>query len=126
MAMRLVFVKELARMKRLFRGLAGAGVSLCLLAGCAADPAVKSWWTLREADLRQFQPAKTTKAEVRAALGRPELEMAFPRQGEEVWDFRYMDGATFMLAWVYFDARGLYKYYTSQPDPARYNADGFN
>ena len=111
-------------MNRLLKGVATVVVSLCLLAGCAVDPAVKPWWTLREADLRQFLPGKTTKAEVRTALGRPGLEMTFPRQGEEVWDYRYPDGAMHMLASVYFDARGVYKYYAAQPDPAQYNTDG--
>lgn len=111
-------------MNRLLKGVSTVAVSLYLLAGCAVDPAMKPWWTLREADLRQLQPGKTSKAEVRTALGRPGLEMTFPRQGEEVWDYRYPDGAMHMLAWVYFDARGVYKYYTTQPDPAQYNADG--
>ena len=111
-------------MNRLLKCVSTVAVSLCLLAGCASDPAVKPWWTLREADLRQFQPGKTTKADVRKAMGRAELEMTFARQGEEVWDYRYPDGAMYMLAWVYFDSRGVYKYYTTQPDPAQYNADG--
>ena len=111
-------------MNRLLKGVSTVAVSLCLLVGCAVDPAVKPWWTLRETDLRQLQPGKTTKAEVRTALGRPGLEMTFPRQGEEVWDYRYLDGSMYMLAWVYFDARGVYKYYTAQPDPAQYNSDG--
>lgn len=99
-------------------------VSLCLLAGCAADPSIKPWWTLTETDLRQLQPGKTTAAEVRTALGKPGLTMTFPRQAEEVWDYRYLNGAMFMLAWVYFDSRGVYKYYSAQPDPAQYNTDG--
>lgn len=111
-------------MNRLLKGVSTVAVSLYLLAGCAVDPAMKPWWTLREADLRQLQPGKTTKAEVRMALGGPVLDMTFPRQGEEVWDYRYLDGAMYMLAWVYFDARGVYKYYTAQPDPAQYNSDG--
>ncbi len=110
-------------MNALLKGVSTVAASLCLLAGCAADPTVKPWWTLRESDFLRFQPGKTTKADVRAALGRPGLEMTFPRLGEEVWDYRYPDGAMYMLAWVYFDSRGVYKYYTSQPDPAQYNAD---
>ncbi len=111
-------------MNRLLKGVSTGVVSLCLLAGCAVDPAVKPWWTLRETDLRQFQPGKTTKAEVSTALGRPLLEMTFPRQGEEVWDYRFADGARIMLAWVYFDGRGVFKHYTAQLDPAYLNADG--
>lgn len=111
-------------MNRLLKGVSTFVLLVWLLAGCAADPATKTWWTLREADFRQFQPGKTTKADVRTALGKAGLEMTFPRQGEEVWDYRYLDGTMYMLAWVYFDARGVYKYYTAQPDPAYYNADG--
>ena len=111
-------------MNRLLKGISTVAVSLCLLGGCAADPAVKPWWTLREADFRQLQPGKTTKAEVRAALGRPVLEMTVPRLGEEVWDYRYLNTAMHMLVWVYFDTQGVYKYYTAQPDPAQYNSDG--
>ena len=105
-------------MNRMLTRVATVAVWLCLLAGCAGDPAVKPWWTIREADFRQFQPGKATKADVRMALGTANLEMTFPRQGEEVWDYRYPDGAMRMLAWVYFDSQGVYKYYTSQPDPA--------
>ena len=111
-------------MNRLLKGVLTVAASLCLLGGCAVDPARKPWWTLQEAELRQLQPGKTTKAEVRAALGTPGLEMTFARQGEEVWDYRFLNSAMYMLAWVYFDARGLYKYYTAQPDPAQYNSDG--
>lgn len=111
-------------MKQLLKGLSTIVVSVWLLGGCAADPAVKPWWTVQEADLRQLQPGKTTKAAVRTALGRPALEMAFPRQGEEVWDYRFADGAQIMLAWVYFDAQGVFKRYTAQPDPAYKNSDG--
>lgn len=103
-----------------------ATVSLCLLAGCALDPAVKPWWTLREANFLQLQPGKVSKAEVRTALGGALAEMTFPHQGEEVWDYRYPDGAMVMLAWVYFDARGVYKYYTAQPDPAFIYGEGNN
>jgi hypothetical protein len=111
-------------MVQVLKGLAAIAVSLCILAGCALDPAVKPWWTLREANFLQLQPGKMNKAEVRTALGRALAEVAFPRQGEEVWDYRYPDGAMVMLAWVYFDARGVYKFYTSQPDPAFIYAEG--
>jgi outer membrane protein assembly factor BamE (lipoprotein component of BamABCDE complex) len=111
-------------MNRLLKGLSTVAVAVGLLAGCAADTAVKPWWTLQETDLRQLQPGKTTKAAVRTALGTPTFETTFARQGEEVWDYRFADGARIMMAWVYFDARGVYKYYTAQPDPAYYNTDG--
>ena len=108
-------------MNRLLKRVSTFAVWLCFLAGCAGDPAVKPWWTLREAVFRQLQPGRATKADVRTALGKADLETTFPRQGEEVWDYRYLDGVMHMLAWVYFDAQGGYKYYTSQPDPAYHN-----
>lgn len=99
-------------------------VSLLLLGGCATDATLKPWWTLREANFVQLQAGKMTKADVRTALGRPLSEVVFPRQQEEVWDYRYPDGTKVMLAWVYFDARGMYKYHVVQPDPAFMYAEG--
>jgi outer membrane protein assembly factor BamE (lipoprotein component of BamABCDE complex) len=92
-----------------------------LLAGCAVDPAIKTWWTIKEDNFLQLRQGQATKADVRAALGEPLLETTFARQGEEVWDYRYLDGTRRMLAWVYFDMRGVYKYYTAQLDPAYYS-----
>lgn len=99
-----------------------AVASVMLIAGCAGDPAIKPWWTLREADLRQFKPGQTSKQEVRNLLGKPLVEMKFERLGEEVWDYRYLESSTVqMYATVHFDTRGLFKYYFAQPDPSRYD-----
>ena len=98
--------------------------AVLLVAGCAMDPAVKPWWTLTEANFRQLQPGKTTQAEARIVLGNPINAVTFARLGEQVWDYRYPDLSIVMLAWVYFDARGVYKYYTAQPDPAFIYAEG--
>jgi outer membrane protein assembly factor BamE (lipoprotein component of BamABCDE complex) len=87
-------------------------------AGCASDPAVLR---IKEANFRQLRAGQSTKADVLAVLGKPELEMSFPRQGEEVWDYGYVDDATVMLAWVYFDTRGMYKHYVVQRDPRYYS-----
>ena len=94
---------------------------IALIAGCAMDPSVKPWWTLTEASFQSLQPAKSTKADVRALLGRPLVETVFARQGEEVWDYRFINTATIMYATVHFDTRGTYKYYVAQPDPAFYS-----
>ncbi len=96
-------------------------VSAGLIAGCAVDPSVKPWWTLSDANFRSLQSGATTKAEVRSALGRPVAKMVFARQGEEVWDYRFVQGTLIMYATVHFDARGTYKYYVAQPDPAFYS-----
>jgi len=94
---------------------------LLLVAGCAADPKFKSWSGIGEADLRALQPGVTTQAEVLKRLGEPQVRSNFERRGEEVWDYRYVEGAMEMLAWVTFDLQGKYKSYASQPDPARYS-----
>src|ERR1035437_7998205 len=112
------------RMNALLKGVSTVAVSLFLLAGCAADPTVKPWWTLQESDFQQLQPGKTTKADVRAAFGTPLRENTFPRLGEEVWDYRHIDVAMHMIASLYFDAQGVYKYYTTQPDWAEYSPGG--
>jgi len=93
-------------------------VLAALVSGCATDPEIRPWWTLREANFRDLQQGRTTTAEARKLLGSPLNAVVFPRQGEEVWDYRYPDGTYKMLAWVYFDAQGVYKYYTTQLDPA--------
>jgi len=96
-------------------------VSAALIAGCAVDPSVKPWWTLGDANFRSLQVGQTTKAEVRSSLGRPVAEMVFARQGEEVWDYRFVQGTLIMYASVHFDTRGIYKYYTAEPDLAFYS-----
>ena len=95
-------------------------VSAALIAGCAVD-SPKPWWTLGDANFRSLQTGQTTKAEVRASLGRPVAEMVFASQGEEVWDYRFLQGTLVMYATVHFDTRGTYKYYVAQPDPAFYS-----
>jgi hypothetical protein len=115
---------EVRRMARVCTRYSLVAVCSLLLGGCAGDPALKPWWTLREANFLNLQRGKTTKEEARAALGKPIAEMSFPHQGEQVWDYRFPDGAVVMLAWVYFDGKGVYKYYTAQPDPAFIYAEG--
>ena len=96
-------------------------VALLFAAGCATDPASKSWWTLGEADFRALRAGMTTQPEILKLFGTPIKREIFERQGEEVWDYRYLDGTMQMLAWVVFDRQGRYKYYVGQPDPARYS-----
>jgi hypothetical protein len=105
-------------MPRVLRNGFCLGMVLLVAAGCAVNPAGKPWWALTEANFRALQSGKTNKVEARAALGQPFAETAFPNQREEVWDYRFPEGSRVMLAWVYFDASGVYKYYTAQPDPA--------
>lgn len=58
---------------------------LGLLAACATDPAVKPWWTLSDESFIPIKPG-ISKAEVQNLLGKPILEMSFPRLNEDVWD----------------------------------------
>jgi len=96
-------------------------VFLLLASGCATDPGVRAWWTLRESNFRELRPGQSTKEDVIKVLGKPVARMTFLRQGEEVWDYLYPDYSKHMLAWVYFDLKGTYKYYVAQPDPAIYD-----
>ena len=96
-------------------------VTLLVVSGCVTDPASRGWWTLGEADFRGLKPGISTQAEVLKLMGTPIDRSSFRRQGEEVWDYRYLDGTMQMLAWVFFDAQGRYKYFVGQPDPARYS-----
>ena len=96
-------------------------VVLLLVSGCATDPAVRSWWTIAELDFRGLKPGVTTQAEVLKLMGAPVNKSSFQRQGEEVWDYRYLNGTMMMIAWVYFDRQGRYKHFVGQPDPAHYS-----
>ena len=98
--------------------------AVLLMSGCASTPGMKDWWTLREADFRSLRPGQSTQADVVRILGVPYEKMQFARQNEEVWDYMYPDSSFTMLAWVYFDAKGTYKYYTAQLHPAIYSSVG--
>jgi len=91
-----------------------------LLAACASvGPAPTPWWTISDAAMNKLKPGSTTQAEVRAIVGTPMLISKFPRQNEETWDYRYLEGSTLVnLAWLTFDAQGVLKSYMLRPDPA--------
>lgn len=94
---------------------------LGMLGACANDPEVKSWWTLKDDSFIPIKPG-LPKADARKILGKPLLETRFPRLNEEVWDYRYVHGTTYIyIAEVHFDAQGAVKYYTQYPDPAYYS-----
>ena len=98
--------------------------SLLLVSGCALDPGARGWWTVGEGTLRGLRAGVTTQAEALKLLGTPMQKTSFSNLREESWDYRYLDGTMQMLAWVVFDDQGRYKYYVSQPDPARYSCIG--
>ena len=104
-----------------------ASVALALLlAGCAVDPAVKPYWTLTEASFAPIKAGITDKSEVRNLLGKALLESMFPRQGEEVWDYRYLEGVRPYFAEIHFDLKGKAKYTTYYPDPAYHSGHSLN
>lgn len=97
------------------------GILAALVCGCAGyNPT--PYWTIKDSAFRSLKPGATTKAEVRNLIGTPLLESSFPRQGEDVWDYRYLDGTIVMLAYVHFDSRGVVKYYEQRLDPAYHGA----
>ena len=93
-----------------------------LLASCATGYSPTPYWTIREASFGDLKPGVTTKEEVRKLIGTPLIESHFPRQGDEVWDYRYLQGTTIvMMAYVYFDSKGVFKYSRHMRDPAFYS-----
>ena len=96
--------------------------AVLLMSGCATNPGMKDWWTLREANFRELRPGQSTKADAVRMLGAPLQQMQFPNQMEEVWDYVYPDQSFTMLAWVYFDAQGTYKRYSAQLHPGIYSS----
>jgi outer membrane protein assembly factor BamE (lipoprotein component of BamABCDE complex) len=96
--------------------------SLLSLAGCAGyfpPYSPTPWWTIRETAFTNLKPGVTTKEEVRKLVGIPLSEMHFPRQNEDVWEYRYLEGTTIiMIAYVHFGPDGVYKFLFHMLDPA--------
>jgi outer membrane protein assembly factor BamE (lipoprotein component of BamABCDE complex) len=91
-------------------------VAAAALAACAAQEGVRPKWTLHEGDFTSITPQKTSKQDVERLVGKPLTTMVFPRLGEEVWDYRYMNGVDTYVAEVHFDMQGQTKYYTTYWD----------
>jgi len=96
----------------LFYALAAAAA----LAGCATQEGVRPKWTLHPGDFASIAPQKTGKQDVERLVGRPLMTMVFQNLGEEVWDYRYMDGVKTYVAEIHFDMQGRTKYMTTYPD----------
>ncbi|MBI4293526.1 MAG: outer membrane protein assembly factor BamE [Betaproteobacteria bacterium] len=87
----------------------------------STDYSPTPYWLVKEAAFANLKPGTSTRDDVLRELGVPMLKSQFPRQAEEVWEYRYLQGtATFMLAHVYFDSKGTYKYSSHMLDPAEY------
>jgi len=105
-----------------------AAAMLCLAACAGFAPTGYNptpYWTIHTPDFAGLKAGTTTKAEVRKQVGVPLSEMTFPRQSEDVWEYRYLDGTTIvMLAYVHFDPNGVLKYYEQFIDPAFHGGEG--
>jgi outer membrane protein assembly factor BamE (lipoprotein component of BamABCDE complex) len=95
-----------------------------VLAGCATQPGVRPKWTLHEGDFASIAPQRTSKEDVERLVGKPLTAMTFRNLGEEVWDYRYMDGVKTYIAEVHFDMQGRAKYYTTYPDRCEWGPIG--
>ena len=88
-----------------------------LLAGCASYQQGRPYYTLKASDFTPLAGAPTTKADVERMYGRPLTAMTFRRQGEEVWDYRFLNGTFVYIAEIHFNlADGHTKYYTVHYD----------
>jgi len=91
---------------------------LLVLAACATGPRPTPFWEVPQSAFGTLKPGVSTREDVRSRIGVPQTEMHFPRQNEDVWEYRYLEGTTVrMLAYVYFDAKGVYKYSAHLLDP---------
>ena len=78
---------------------------------------------LTEENFGKLRAGQTTRDDVMRLIGRPVRTFNFLRINDEVWDYRYMKGAWFMVLSVHFDsARGTVTSYFSEPDPEVYRA----
>src|SRR3954449_12242890 len=87
-----------------------------LVGGCATHQQSRSWWTLSEQNFAAIQPGATGKEDVERLVGTPLLATVFPRQQEEVWDYRFLNGTREYGAEVHFDMQGRAKYTATYPD----------
>jgi len=93
-------------------------IAAAILGGCAEGvrPGVRPHWTLASKDFAAIKPAETTKADVERMLGKPLLVTVFRNLNEEVWDYRYVEGAMPYAAEVHFDMQGRATYLVSYRD----------
>ena len=64
------------------------------------------------------------KAQIRRLLGRPAKTQAYPLKQEEVWDWRFLDGAQSKLFSVTFDKDGMVSGSAATADPRENNVGG--
>jgi len=98
-------------MIRRFASLAAAAAFLLFfLSACATSYAPTPFWNIRNAAFKELKAGITTKEDVRRQIGVPLAESHFPGRTRMFWEYRYLEGSTMrMLAYVHFDANGIYK-----------------
>jgi outer membrane protein assembly factor BamE (lipoprotein component of BamABCDE complex) len=112
-------MKPYARPSRQWARHCAAALLLLCLSACATTFAPTPYWEIRQAAFGELKAGVSTREDARRLIGVPILESQFPRQREEVWEYRYLEGAALhMLAHTYFDANGVYKYTAHMLDPA--------
>ncbi len=96
--------------------------SLALVAACAGGYySPTPYWTLHDVQFGSLKPGVTTQEDVRRTIGEPLLQMHFPRQNEDVWDYRYIEGSTLVsIGYLHFTPQGVLKYWEHWLDPAYY------
>jgi hypothetical protein len=92
-----------------------------LLGGCIHQQG-RDWWTLNPETFAGITPGTTGKGDVERLAGQPLLASVFPRQGEEVWDYRYLNGTRTYVAEIHFDTEGRTKYVATYPDRCTFRA----
>jgi hypothetical protein len=99
------------------------GALLALTACTGYNPT--PYWTIHETSFVGLQPGVSTKDDVRRQVGEPRMESHFPRQNEDVWEYRYIEGTTrVMLAYVHFDPKGTLKFSEHYLDPSFHGGVG--
>jgi hypothetical protein len=104
----------------IMRGLRSIALAAALvLSACATGVQPTPYWEIRDSAFGELKAGTSTREDARTLIGIPLTQAYFPRQAEEVWEYRYLEGAALrMLAHVYFDASGRYKYTAQMLDPA--------
>jgi len=99
-----------------------AALATAMLAGCATYRQGSDWWTLGPDTFASIQPGTTSKEDVERKLGRPLLAINFPRQQDEVWDYRFLNGTFTYVAELHFDEQGRTRYVATYRDRCVLNA----
>lgn len=102
-------------------------LAVVVLGGCASagwQEGMRPWWTINERHIASITP-ESTKAEVERILGKPLLVETFSRLGEEVWDYRFLNGSTqAYAAEVHFNMNAKRTYVVTYPDNCQFGPVG--